>query len=1537
MVGKDGELYVFGKDSAHSDQYSGIVTDLKGKCIVQAAIGKAHLIALDKNGDVFSFGMNNKGQCGREFPAKKESSEVSAAASAPGRAAAAAESKPQSAAKSSAVGTIDGAAAAAASVEDGSDDLDIDSDQQVGFYSICNRDKHRWRHDQCMVCVLCGECTGYGSTCVSAGRPDRNPGMHCGCGSGDSGCAECGVCRMCAGDYDVAIDGAVGAAVDAAVGAAVQDGQDMRVTADLQQSMPEYWRARLSGNVGGNAGGGGAGGEMGPWAPVRHMFAAALGQAGAFGQQGPRGAPFHHLEHREKFIKRRLQKLGNSGGSRRSRRHTEKDKRRGIIGLNDDEVARQAERSNKERNMMALNAGAAASPAAAAAAAAAAATASASDVEKEAGKLVSLPPAKISLPKDVKVVQIASGLHHTIIRTAAGAVYAFGSNSHGQLGQCDLVPRGSPVLVPIGAQYTAASIACGSNHSVILTASGEVLTFGLAAKGQLGRPQPPKGSNAASPASVELWYAMPGAIPNIGPQFGRVATWIGGSSDQTFVKIDENLINAASMSTTSVMANSRHILLLPSMAKSNFNCLAISRYDGYCRNFVSEDQEDFSSTVANIDPLYNVLWAYDHAKQTLKSYVASAGDFAEKGSAAATEDVSADLTTIMSPELALPMSPGSLVSRNQASLNLLSCLDTLNLMPDVNLSAMEDDAAKNLANKSFTKEDFNVVNRFDSHGGGWGYSGHSIEAVRFSCDTDVLLGGFGLFGGRGEYVGKIRLFDIGTDGGEQETDGELVGESEEVTYECGARHKYPLMFEEPVALQSGRWYVAWARVSGPSSDCGSSGQTQVTTDDQVLFSFKSSKKSNNGTDVNAGQLPQLLYRIITAESASGQHKRSDPVEPVAILTGKFSRTVTAECFQALLSLVQWSWNAFKAGLCSLLEAEDSDTQQAASLDMERLIFICRASMRLIVTYVHEVYPVRVAAPGNAAASKPVPENQMMAEAVYDARTLLQTMLKDPLRAMDNAAAARSKQLKSGQRMAGLILADAHRSFVSCFHAFYPTGYLKWSCLCNLLASMEDEDANSSYDRLLTAVLDSLCSPMVKLRNTFPITYSPETETASRCRNISPSDNLSVTASMIQAGDAISTSSQQRFPVLHELMNYQSHLDGVRFASWSFREVLDRLLRIVSLPVKQALRGEPILFSRDLEEKACHLVSAVISELANETVSSESDIQNLGGRILHVTPNRFTRTSTSRTWNTGNGSPDAICFSVDRAGIFVVGCCVYGGMGTYDYELELMDDQTGGSTGVGAAVEVKAAADKEKSDVKGSQRWNSLEIAHGSYSSIDCVSDIAELRFEKPIQIRPHVKYALRLRNHGGRTSNGDSGVSSVKGPDGTSFVFSSCSLSFNGTNPTRGQLPQMLYYSSPQENADDDVQSATKSMAELYARRAALSMTATIVKTVTALLVAARESVDGEKGLQVLDLAPVTTMLMPHVFASISNLVRSDPHCAVQVLSLIQDMLPSVASLNNLAAQTLANGDASADSDDDMDNALNQGRPNFNSESSHGF
>lgn len=58
-----------------------------------------------------------------------------------------------------------------------------------------------------------------------------------------------------------------------------------------------------------------------------------------------------------------------------------------------------------------------------------------------------------------------------------------------------------------------------------------------------------------------------------------------------------------------------------------------------------------------------------------------------------------------------------------------------------------------------------------------------------------------------------------------------------------------------------------------------------------MFYFKSSKRSNNGSDVNAGQIPQLLYRIVTPDNPTSNRQR-DRMEPVYVLKRDFSRTVT---------------------------------------------------------------------------------------------------------------------------------------------------------------------------------------------------------------------------------------------------------------------------------------------------------------------------------------------------------------------------------------------------------------------------------------------------------------------------------------------------------------------------------------------------------------------------------------------------------------------------------------------------------------------
>jgi hypothetical protein len=52
----------------------------------------------------------------------------------------------------------------------------------------------------------------------------------------------------------------------------------------------------------------------------------------------------------------------------------------------------------------------------------------------------------------------------------------------------------------------------------------------------------------------------------------------------------------------------------------------------------------------------------------------------------------------------------------------------------------------------------------------------------------------------------------------------------QVLYIC--REKYCLMFDEPIPIKENVWYVVWARIQGPSSDCGSSGQATVVAEDQ---------------------------------------------------------------------------------------------------------------------------------------------------------------------------------------------------------------------------------------------------------------------------------------------------------------------------------------------------------------------------------------------------------------------------------------------------------------------------------------------------------------------------------------------------------------------------------------------------------------------------------------------------------------------------------------------------------------------------------
>ena len=103
------------------------------------------------------------------------------------------------------------------------------------------------------------------------------------------------------------------------------------------------------------------------------------------------------------------------------------------------------------------------------------------------------PTAMSSLSTDV--IAIAAGYNHSLALKSNGTVWAWGSNSNGQLGNGGTTNSSAPVQVLKGASVNAdespnlervAAISAGNNHSVALTSDGKVWSWGQNDKGQLG-------------------------------------------------------------------------------------------------------------------------------------------------------------------------------------------------------------------------------------------------------------------------------------------------------------------------------------------------------------------------------------------------------------------------------------------------------------------------------------------------------------------------------------------------------------------------------------------------------------------------------------------------------------------------------------------------------------------------------------------------------------------------------------------------------------------------------------------------------------------------------------------------------------------------------------------------------------------------------------------------------------------------------------------------------------------------------------------
>lgn len=116
------------------------------------------------------------------------------------------------------------------------------------------------------------------------------------------------------------------------------------------------------------------------------------------------------------------------------------------------------------------------------------------------------------------VVQVAAGGRHSLVLTASGAVLSWGSNLQGQCGIDRLeapVDVPSPALVQALGGVPIASLSAGASHSVAVSRDGAAYAWGCGLDGELGSGLAAAGGAGA--ARRHRWQREPPAPPPLGP------------------------------------------------------------------------------------------------------------------------------------------------------------------------------------------------------------------------------------------------------------------------------------------------------------------------------------------------------------------------------------------------------------------------------------------------------------------------------------------------------------------------------------------------------------------------------------------------------------------------------------------------------------------------------------------------------------------------------------------------------------------------------------------------------------------------------------------------------------------------------------------------------------------------------------------------------------------------------------------------------------------------------------------------------------
>jgi alpha-tubulin suppressor-like RCC1 family protein len=143
-------------------------------------------------------------------------------------------------------------------------------------------------------------------------------------------------------------------------------------------------------------------------------------------------------------------------------------------------------------------------------------------------------PTPVPLPAGVSVTGVAAGQFFSLAVTSTGAVFGFGQNDMGELGNGTMTSTDTPVMAVLPPGTSVRAVTAGCQHTLAITRTGTLLAWGTNGDGQLGTGVP--GATATPmpvslPGGATVTAATAGCTHSMAlTSNGRVFAWGSGAN-----------------------------------------------------------------------------------------------------------------------------------------------------------------------------------------------------------------------------------------------------------------------------------------------------------------------------------------------------------------------------------------------------------------------------------------------------------------------------------------------------------------------------------------------------------------------------------------------------------------------------------------------------------------------------------------------------------------------------------------------------------------------------------------------------------------------------------------------------------------------------------------------------------------------------------------------------------------------------------------------------------------------------------------------